>query len=222
MFCIIMREADEHEKMQIEHMFIRIANGSMPAVIDQMIRTDKGLFVGTDAKKRGVLITSFFGKVLWRMDKKNQRCPPFAPSSRSLRLSLQAPTCLHSCCVLEEGIYRKRGSTRDRNRAGRCAGSEEGENKKRESSTTSALRLNRREKRNRREGARASHCTGLRSVLGLVAPGRTDVTDLSQDARAGHNAAHQTDKDKTGERRTHRCPKAGVVLGRPCVVAKAD
>jgi hypothetical protein len=67
LFSIVLREMDDQKKMQIEYMFIRMANGKMPEIIDQMIRTDKGLFIGIETKKRGVLITSYFSKILWRM-----------------------------------------------------------------------------------------------------------------------------------------------------------
>jgi ribonuclease HI len=78
LFSIITREASQEEKMQIEHLFVRIIGGTLPSVVDKMIRADKGMFIGSEVKKRGVLITSFFSKAAWRMafDRNAVHFPP--------------------------------------------------------------------------------------------------------------------------------------------------
>lgn len=67
LFSVLLRDISDINKQLIEMFFTKVANMAFPEVIVNCLRSDKGLYIGDERKKRGVSLSSFFSKVLWRM-----------------------------------------------------------------------------------------------------------------------------------------------------------
>jgi hypothetical protein len=66
-FMPLIYDAEDFEKRSLEELFTRLINGRMPPCIMEMIKTDAGLFIGTEQKKRPIVIGSIFSKIMWRI-----------------------------------------------------------------------------------------------------------------------------------------------------------
>lgn len=63
----IIEELDDTGRHLLEMLFTRILHRRLPKTCLRMISTDMGMFIRQDIKKRPVVVSSLFGKILWHM-----------------------------------------------------------------------------------------------------------------------------------------------------------
>ena len=77
MMPVLTLSTTSNEKRMIQDWMGRVANKKLPPVVLEMLNSDRGMFIGTAEKSRGVVVGSLFAKVLWRVAM--QRADAFFP-----------------------------------------------------------------------------------------------------------------------------------------------
>ena len=80
LFLPIVTSADDDEKLLLEQFFFLIANDMLPSSITTILTCDKGMFLGTPEKSRPIVMSNFFGKVLWKMTFMRRELDRYFPS----------------------------------------------------------------------------------------------------------------------------------------------
>ena len=90
MMPVLTLSTTSNEKRMVQDLFCRVANRKLPPVVLEMLSSDRGMFIGTTEKSRGVVVGSLFAKILWRVAM--QRADAFFPPQDilSVTTALQA------------------------------------------------------------------------------------------------------------------------------------